>query len=664
MQPAETLRSRSPSLRPGFTVTLRTPALVAAIAAIITALFPQCFPVASERPSALVASDRSGHLLDRPYPSDELRSPLGGVALTGFPAAASAVGQLFVDGWLAQTERVARGFSATTPIYFRFVAQPQLADRYEGRITDPVLLISLDTYEAVPVNVRWISDSLGDPYLPDGTLIVSPDETRPLRAGHRYLATVSRRFAERAPGWMPPPEAKGFDSAVATVFTVQDHVAELDALRRATDALLDGDPSLLQPQDGLREVASLALAPGTTPGGRPATVLTTTFVGGETEVGFRAASSAAAQTIDLTTGPMAVYQATIRTAAFQDATGRPYQSTGLGIIGDTGRSDGWIEFDAAGALLRAPTPEPMRVVVLVPRSGSGFALLDWGHGSGGDAYEPIARTDPMDDLAALRLRIAELGAILVSGDHPLFGQRFPYMELGFDNDLLVVNIPNLPAFRANFQQGAVDQHVRRRFAREVLPDLLGPGMVDPSRRQVAFGHSIGAQIAGIAAGFYREGDLLAPDAQFLNGTGGQLTHSVVASDLLQIQGGVGEAIFVLAGLAPDPDATPNEVLGALLGVPEAAWPNVDRMHPLALPFQLLVDGADPLAVAREHAIAVDVMGGENDSKVPPEGFVWLAEASRRGSLAPCTPSTPFDGHVCVFREPEGLAGFARLLGAE
>ncbi len=70
------------------------------------------------------------------------------------------------------------------------------------------------------------------------------------------------------------------------------------------------------------------------------------------------------------------------------------------------------------------------------------------------------------------------------------------MEFGFDNNLLVVNVPNLPAFRANFQQGAVDQHVRRRFAREVLPSLLGPGRVDASRREGAFGHSIGAQIAG------------------------------------------------------------------------------------------------------------------------------------------------------------------------
>jgi hypothetical protein len=168
-------------------------------------------------------------------------------------------------------------------------------------------------------------------------------------------------------------------------------------------------------------------------------------------------------------------------------------------------------------------------------------------------------------------------------------------------------------------------------------------------------------MAGVGAGLQAAGDPLAPGAGLLNGTGGQLTHSVLASDLLQIQGTVGAAIFQLAGLEPDPEATAPEVLGALLGVPEPAWPGIDRSHPLALPFQLLVDGADPLAMAREHAVPIDVMGGENDSKVAPEGFAWLAGAFREGALAPCVPASVYDGHFCVFREPAGLDAFARLV---
>jgi hypothetical protein len=450
---------------------------------------------------------------------------------------------------------------------------------------------------------------------------------------------------------------------VSTVFTVQDHAGELDALRRAADALLDAQPALLEPVGGLREVASLSFAQGTTPRGRPATVETVVFADGGREVTYlRPVPGAAARTIDLESGPSAVYQVTIHTAAFQDRAGRPWQRPGLAIISDTARTDGWIEFDPSGAPARAPTPEPMRVVVQVPRSGSGFAVIDWGHGSGGDAYEPVARTDPANDVAAIRLRLAERGAVVVSGDHPLFGSRFGFVDAGYDNNLLVVNIPNLAAFRANFQQGAIDGYVRRRFAREVLPALLGPAsLIDAELRVGFFGHSIGAQMAGISAGLHAPGDPAAPGAGLLNGTGGQLTHSVLASDLLQIQGTVGETIFLLAGLTPVPGATAPEVLGALLGVPEPAWPNVDRTHPLALPFQLVVDGADPLAMAREHAIPIDVMGGENDSKVAPEGFAWLADALRRGSLAPCVPAGDYDGHFCVFRELAGLEAFTDLV---
>ena len=73
MRPSESLALGPRSSRHARTMTVRSPALVAAIAALVTALLPQCFPVADERPLALVEPDRSGHLLDRPYPSDELR---------------------------------------------------------------------------------------------------------------------------------------------------------------------------------------------------------------------------------------------------------------------------------------------------------------------------------------------------------------------------------------------------------------------------------------------------------------------------------------------------------------------------------------------------------------------------------------------------------------
>lgn len=641
----------------------RSPAL-ASLTALVLALVARCAPVATERPHAIVAPDRSAHLLDRPYPSDELLTEAGTVSLDGFPLVAPFPGAAFIEGWLSQVAVAARGFPVTTPIYFRFDAPPALAERYEGSLLDPVLVFSVATGETVPVRVRFVADAKGDPYLPDGTLVIAPDESQPLRAGETYVALVSRRVAEPAPGWSPPPEAAAWHPAVATVFTVQDVPAELRALRAAADAFLDADPALLQPQGGLREVVRLAYTQGRTPNNRAATLETVTFADGGTEVTYLDDSTAPAQTIDFATGPMRVFQATIQTAAFQPAAGRPYQSPGLAILFDTFRTDGWIEFAADGTLLSAPRAEPMRIVVQVPRTAppaGGFAVVDWAHGSGGDAYESVARVDPANAVSAIRARLAERGAIVVGGDQPLFGRRFDFQNRGYEDTLLVVNIPNLPAFRANVQQGAVDQHVRLRFAREVLPQLLGDGVVDASRVG-AFGHSIGAQMASLAAGMDEPGAGLR-NALLINGTGGFVTHSVLASDLLQVRGGVGEQILELGGFEPDPNATPAEILGALFGVPEAAWGNVDRHHPLALPFQLVVEGADPLAVAREHALGVTVFAGDGDSFVPPDGFAWLAQATPYGVLQPCTSAVPYDGHYCVFREPAGLAAFDALVDA-
>jgi len=616
-------------------------------------------------PQAVVRPDRSAHLLDRPYPSDELRAATGRVVLDGYPRTGPQIGQNFMGGWLDQVASSVNGFSSLTPIYFRFDKDPGLAPRYDGLPDDPVRVFSLDSDHQVPLRTRFVADAQGDPYLPDGTLIVTPEEAHPLRPGERYAAVVTRDVARYADGWDWPRGLERdprslLQHAVATVFTVQDPLAQLDALRAAADALLDAGPPPGIPAPGLREVSALAYAPGVTASGQPATIETVTFADGGTETTELNDSRFAARTIDLTSGPFRVYQTTIATAAFQDPAGRPYQSPGVGIVFDFVRRDGWIDFGADDALRTAPHAEPVRVVVQVPRSpgpGGLRGVLRWGHGSGGDAYEAIERVDPANDLASLRARIAAAGAVIVSFDQPLFGRRFPLIDRGYEPTLAIVNVANLPAFRDGVRQGAVDAHVVSRFAREILPGLV-PGL--PANAPLAaFGHSIGAQIAGVGIGLQR-GDGLA--GLFLNGTGGFQTHSVLASDLLRVQGTVGELIFQLAGITPVPGARPPQILGALFGVPEAAWPGIDRHHPLSLPFQLVTEGADPLPVAPVHATPVQVMIGEGDTFVPPEGGAWLAEASPGGVLLPCTPSTPYDGHYCVFREEAGRAAFDALLG--
>ena len=163
----------------------------------------------------------------------------------------------------------------------------------------------------------------------------------------------------RAEGWDPPPEAAPFDPAVATVFTVQDVAGDLRRLRAAADAFLDADPSLLVPEAGLREVASISYTQGTTPSRRRATLETVTFADGGSEVTYLDDAAVPEQAIDLTIGPMTVYQATIHTAAFQPEAGRPYQNPGLAILCFLGAAAGGIALVASILLHdRQPPPRP------------------------------------------------------------------------------------------------------------------------------------------------------------------------------------------------------------------------------------------------------------------------------------------------------------------
>ena len=622
-----------------------------------------CPPSGSARPTALVAPDRSGHLLDRPYPADELRGDDGLVSLEGFPRSGPALGDLFLGGWLGQVAGSVRGFSAMTPIYFRVDGEPDLASAYESRRWDAVRLVSLDSGHRVPVRVRYRADALGDPYLRDGLLIVTPDERHPLRPGERYACVVSHQAVRPAEGWEPPAELPwrlARRAGIATVFTVQDPVSELLELRRATDAVIEAFPEALQPLEPPREVASVGYAQGVTPSGRAATVETVRFVDGGEEVTYLGrVSGGAAQEIDVLAGPMRVFQITLHTVVFQAPEGRPYQSPGLGILSDTDRTDGWIRFAGDGGLLSTGMPEPMRVVVQVPRAVSPERIVLWGHGSGGDAYEAVQRKSPGNDIPEIRRRLAERGTVLLSSDQPLFGRRHPLVDEGYETNLAVVNVPNLPAFRAAMQQGAVDQHVLVRFAREGLPDVLaavgeGTGL-DPHRLGV-FGHSIGAQIGGVALALHGGSG---PRRALINGTSGFQLHSVLASDLFELEG-IAETIFLLSGVPLPDDPTPPKVLGALFGVPPQALDGIDRFHPLGFPFQLILDGGDPLPVAASHPVPIVVFQGDGDSKVPDDGPGWIADASREGRLERCTPSADYDGHFCVFREEAGFRAFEDL----
>jgi predicted small lipoprotein YifL len=604
-----------------------------------------------ELPRAAVAADRSAHWLDRPFPSDELLVD-GRIDYTLLPEADSDIGELMIRGWAEQASEAVTGFSPLAAIYLRFEAPLDVADRYPGDPGDPIRLYSLDSGDQVPVDVRFYEDPGGDPYLAEDLLVIAPDPAHPLRSGERYAAVVDTTLAAPAEGWTRPPEI-AHDVAAATIFTVQDSLGQLRALRDAADAALDADPSLLEPLD-LRQVVGLSFAQSTTPSGEPATAVTAHFADGGEEVTYLDDRDTLEDwSLDLSDDPMAIWQATIHTVAFQDLSEQPYASPGIGLLNDFARrGDGWIDFDAEGNPLATPAPEPMRIVLQIPKTGGGFPVITWDHGTGGHAYSAVQRIGPDDDGARVRADLAAGGVAVVSRDQPLYGQRYPLIDEGFTGSLGFYNIGNLPCFRDNQRQGAVDRWVLHRFTRDVLPDYFD---TNPDRIG-AFGHSLGSVTAHLGLAL-AGGD--GAESSLMSGTGGYFTYYILETGLLS--GGsnntVVEQLGPLLGEDLDPDAGASELLGALLGLPDEARARVDRFHPVLGLFQVIMDGSDALAVARHQVTPETIVLGLEDLQVPEVTTRWLADATPDAEVIECQRQDEYDGHYCTFREEAGLSSF-------
>lgn len=603
-------------------------------------------------PAALVADDRSAHLLDRPFPAMELMDDDGTVDLSAFPNAGSDLGDTMVQGWARQASETSMGFGHLGPIAFRFEAPLEgLEDRYTGLEDDPVRLYSLDSDHRVPIDVRFVESAQGDPFLRDNTLLIAPIPTAPLRSGERYIAVVDTTLASPSETYVLPDQAPD-DAAVATVFPVQDSVGQLLTLGAATDAALDADPTLLQPAE-YKRVASLRYEQGETPSGNAATVVTVTFEDDTTELSYLD-DVEGGETWEqdlLTDWPFAVYQIEIQTLAFQDLSAQPYASPGLGLIGDFGRSgDGWIPFTADGALVRDPVPESMRVVVQVPVDATGpLSVMTWDHGTGGHAYNALRRVVNGHHAVEIAQALADAGVVVVSRDQPLYGTRYPLIDEGHSASLGFYNIGNLPAFRDNQRQAAVDHRVLHRFVRDELPSF-----VETTGGVGAFGHSLGSVTVHLGA--VLEGNDGADDV-LVSGTGGYFTYYVLETGLLGSGNAVVEIIAPLTGFSEEDllQASPSELIAALMGVPEAAWPGMDRMHPAMGLFQMIMDPSDAISTSAGLVTPETIVLGVGDYQVPNITTDWLAEVLPAGSdVVVCEPRADYDPHHCTYIEPEGI----------
>ncbi len=596
----------------------------------------------ADRAVVVDEADRSGHLFDKPFPSDHLLTAAGTVDLSAFPDAGTNIGTTFVRGWARQAGETVHGWSHLAPIGLRFDRAVEVPSELQGADDDPVRLISLDSGHRPALRTRFVADPAGDPFLARNLLLVQPQPWDPLNSGETYELHLDRKLADT-------------DGPVTT-FTVQDSMGQLAQLREAADAFIDADPTLLDAL-GLKQVVGLRFEAGQTPSGRDSVQLIATYADDTTEVTYLGARDGfEAFDVDLSDDPMEVWAATIHTVAFQDLDDQPYAQPGVGFLSDFDRSDGWIHFDASGTLTSTPTAEPMRIVVLVPRTGTPTGVLTWDHGTGGNAYNAVQRVVSADRAGPLRAAFADAGITVVSRDQPLYGQRYPLVDQGFGKSIGFYNIGNLPAWRDNQRQGGIDMHVLQRFSHEVLPGLF-PGRV-ATDRVGAFGHSLGSVTAhiGLAA---QQGDYV--DHALMSGAGGDFTYYATDTGLLGSDNDVVGLLGPLVGVELPDDPTGSQAVGALLGVPENAWDGVDGLHPGLGLFQLIMDPSDPMVLAPAQATPETVVMGQGDLQVPNFTTEWLVQGTPQSTLVPCAPTSDYDPHQCLFREEAGITALQAYL---
>ena len=110
--------------------------------------------------------------------------------------------------------------------------------------------------------------------------------------------------------------------------------------------------------------------------------------------------------------------------------------------------------------------------------------------------------------------------------------------------------------------------------------------------------------------------------------------------------------------------TPATALGAILGLDEDAWGQIDRLHPVVGLFQWTMDPSDPMSLARYEALPSWMIICTGDHQVPNFTSEALAEELPDVTVRVVDPtSTDYDPHQCMHREPEGELVWQDWLGS-
>ena len=619
-------------------------------------------PFSQDSVRAVVDPERTTHFFDYPFPSDTMLDASMHADLTDFPETPSEITRGVIAGWASKISQTSQGFANHGAAYFRFEGPLDLPQALPGLPTDPVVLIDVDTGEQIPLAIRFVSHSAGDPFVADNLLCMAPALGYPPPSGATLAAIVMEHAgAHAAEGWSPDTTVEealrraGIDGrpAVATTYTIQDATGEMALLFDDVDDRLGDGPDFGEVR--WRRLSHLDFQQGETESGEEATVVTSTFADGSVEVVNMYANEDGTHSHDMADWPMAVFQAEIPILNYSGLDSRPYMSPGVAHLFDTDEQTGWIDFSSQ-SVASAPEPEMMRIILSIPTDENGEPATDvplvlYDHGTGGSAINSVQRINRHDDGRQIAQRFADAGWAVLGRDAPLYGTRFDLTDAGFSGGSLgYYNVVNLPAFRDNQRQTAVDGHTLLRFVQHGLNDSLPAGSVDTGRLK-RMGHSLGSVTSNLGISPEPE----AYEGVFLSGTGGVFTHYFLDTGLIDDLGdSLVSLVFDLFQVENPPDpVTAPAVLGAAAGLPEDAWSNIDRLHPMMTLFQWIMDPSDPMSVARDVQLPATLLIGVGDYQVPNFTSHALGTALPDPHIIRVDASWDYDPHVVLHRETAG-----------
>ena len=267
------------------------------------------------------------------------------------------------------------------------------------------------------------------------------------------------------------------------------------------------------------------------------------------------------------------------------------------------------------------------------------------------AYHSVQRLNVHDQGKGWADVLANARVAVIGRDAPLYGQRFDLIDAGYAGGSLgYYNVVNLPAFRDNQRQTALDGHILIRFIQTGLNASIPAGRVKTKGLR-RFGHSLGSVTTNLGLAM----DPQAHSGALLSGTGGVLSHYFLDTGLIDDIGPelIGQ-LFSLFGATTPETVTAPKAMGAALGLPESAWDGIDRLHPVITLFQWTMDPGDPMSVARDEQVPTRLIVPIGDHQVPNFTTWALATAMPDVTVVECQPLWDYDPHYCMHREAEGL----------